>query len=66
MFHLCKKSRKYQRQPYAGPTAVAALLPNVFETLEQARDAQALFTKLNPVGWDIYDAETGKKVEDDA
>lgn len=59
-YHLFKQSRVYQGQPYCGPTSNN--IPAKFETIEQAEQAQELFTKSNPVGWNIFEAETGKLI----
>lgn len=51
----------YTGRPYCGPTSNRE--PAEYSTLEQAREAKKEFTKGNPVGWDIYDTETGQKVQ---
>ena len=61
MYHLCKQSRFYHGEPYCGATS--AFLPASFVTLDEARMAVKLFLKRNPVGWDIYDSTTRKRVE---
>lgn len=60
MFHLCKKSRCYGGRAYCGPTSNN--VPAEYETLAEAKLAVEEFTKYNPVGWDIYDSETGQLV----
>jgi len=61
MYHLFKQSRMYTGRPYCGPTSNRE--PAEYSTLKQARAAKKEFTRWNPVGWDIYDSETGKKVQ---
>ena len=56
MYHLCKQSRVYDGDPYRGPTSNGMLAE--YETLEEAKVAQRDFTESNPVGWNIYNAET--------
>lgn len=61
MFHLCKQTRIYQGRPYCGYTSNN--VPAEFKSLEVARKMQAMFNARNPVGWNIWDAETGKLVD---
>lgn len=59
MYHLYKKSRIYNGHPYSGNG-----IPAQYETLEEARNAQAELTARNPVGWDIYDGKTWQLIDD--
>lgn len=61
MFHLCKATRLYDGRPYCGFTS--QYKPAEFATLEEAKQALDIFQAFNPVGWSIWDADTGKIVE---
>lgn len=61
MYHLYKQTRIYAGHPYWGPTSNG--IPAQYETLEEAKQAQAEFNERNPVGWNIYDEETGRLVD---
>jgi len=56
-YHLCKKSRMYHSRPYCGPSSNNE--PAEADTLEEALVLQQEMTQVNPVGWDIYESETG-------
>lgn len=58
MYHLFKQSRTYTGRPYKGPTS-----DNVeasYNTFEEALLAAQEFTERNPVGWNIFEAESGE------
>lgn len=59
-YHLFKQSRIYEGRPYCGPTSNN--VPASFATFDGAFSAKRIFTEKNPVGWDIYDADTQKLV----
>lgn len=59
-FHLCKQTRQYHGYPYQGPTSDGA--PAVYETVEGAIAAVELFQTKNPVGWNVFNADTKKLV----
>ena len=61
MYHLCKQTRIYDGHPYCGPTSNG--MPAQYDTLEEAKKAQAEFNERNPVGWNIYDEDTGKLID---
>jgi hypothetical protein len=61
-YHLFKRTRVYGGQPYCGPTSGG--ISAEYGTLEAAQQAAYSFTIRNPVGWDIYDSETGILVTD--
>jgi hypothetical protein len=61
MYHLCKQSRAYEGKPYCGPSSDG--IPQEYSLLSIALKAKELLTKRNPVGWNIYDSETGKLVD---
>lgn len=61
MYHLCKQTRVYDGEAYCGPTSNG--FPAEYITLEEARAARSDFIKRNPVGWNIYDSETGLLVD---
>ena len=61
MYHLCKQSGPYSGHPYCGPTSDG--FKAEFKKLSEARTAQRMFTERNPVGWNIYDGETGELVD---
>ncbi len=60
MFHIFKCSRHYQGRPYAGPSSNN--IPLEFDTLEEAKKNRDVVAARNPVGWDIFNSETGEKV----
>ncbi len=61
MFHLFKQTRVYDGYAYCGVTSYGK--PAEYATLEKAQQAVKEFTERNPVGWNIYDADTGKLIE---
>jgi hypothetical protein len=61
MYHLFKQTRIYEGRPYCGPTSDGS--PAEWKTLAEAKTAQQMFNERNPVGWNIYDAETLKLVD---
>lgn len=61
MFHLCKQTRIYTGEPYCGYSSKN--IPQEFISLYEAKEAQKELQKINPVGWNIYNAETGELVE---
>jgi len=52
MYHLVKQTRNYEGRAYCGSTSNN--IPAEFQTLEDAKIAQAKFNAKNPVGWVIY------------
>lgn len=62
MFHLFKQSRVYNGRPYCGPTSRGK--PAEYATLDEAKKAKKEFTIRNPVGWDIFDAESGELIQE--
>lgn len=60
MFHLFKQTRAYNGEPYCGPTS--DYTPASYKTIEAAKIAKLLFQERNPVGWNIFNAETGEIV----
>jgi|688.fasta_scaffold1033207_2 hypothetical protein len=61
-YHLCKQSRMYRGEGYDGPTRKSEE-PIDIASLEEAKRLQLLYQKRNPVGWNIYDADTEKLVD---
>lgn len=61
MFHLSKRTRIYDGEPYCGYTSDG--VPAEYHTIEEARTARDKFQEFNPVGWNIYDAKTRELVE---
>ena len=61
MYHLFKQTRIYEGRPYCGSTSDG--FPAEWNTLSEARAAQRMFNERNPVGWNIYDADTGELVD---
>jgi hypothetical protein len=57
MYHLFKQTHTYTGDPYCGYTSDN--LPAERETLEEAIRLAMEFDKINPVGWNIYNANTG-------
>lgn len=60
MFHLFKQTRTYVGEPYCGHTSDGK--PAEYKTLREADDARKIFQEKNPVGWDIFEAKSGKRV----
>lgn len=60
-YHLCKMSRMYDGHPYSGPANDDK--PAEYNTLEEAIAAKKRLTDRNPVGFDIYDAETREWID---
>lgn len=58
MFHLYKASRVYSGRPYCGPTSDNK--PAEYDTFEEAQVAAATFQEYNPVGWNIFDGDSGE------
>lgn len=61
MFHVFKQHRLYTGFPYCGPTSNFEVAE--YDTLEKAKEARDKFQKENPIGWNIFNAETGELVE---
>jgi len=61
MFHLFKMSRTYIGKPYNGPTSLYQ--DAAYATLPEAVKAAQKFNKRNPVGWYIFEAESGELVD---
>lgn len=59
-FHLFKKSRQYCGRPYCGPASDNK--PAEANDIYLAQRLEMELTNRNPVGFDIYDSETGEKV----
>lgn len=62
MFHLFKQTRAYNGDPYWGPTSDYKLAS--YKTLEAAKIAKLLFQERSPVGWNIFNGETGELVSE--
>jgi hypothetical protein len=60
MYHLYKQTRIYAGEPYSGPTSDEK--PAEYKSLEEAIIAKKEFTERNPVGWNIYNGDTGELV----
>lgn len=60
MFHVVKQSRMYDGKPYCGNTSDS--IPASYEKLSDAEAAVKKFTMKNPVGWNVYDADTKQLV----
>jgi hypothetical protein len=63
VYHLCKTSRLYIGNPYYGLSSNGQAAQS--RTLEGARFLKEIIDGRNPVGFDIYDAESHAKVEDE-
>ncbi len=61
-YHLFKKSRTYNGHPYHGQLWRQAFEPAETNSLTFARAMVQILTMKNPVGWDIYDSDTGEIV----
>lgn len=59
-YHLCKATRIYGGEPYNGPSSNG--MNAEAETLEEAKIMADKLNERNPVGWNIWDSETGKIV----
>ena len=59
-FHLFKQSRVYSGRPYCGPTSGG--FPAESDSLIKAINLAKYFNTFNPVGWDVFDSETGNLV----
>lgn len=57
MYHIIKMSRLYTGNPYSGPSSDG--IPLEFKDLADAQKRVLELNITNPVGWDIYDSETG-------
>lgn len=60
MFHLFKQTRTYVGDPYCGVTSDNK--PAEYKTFREADEARKIFQAINLVGWNIFDAESGKRV----
>jgi hypothetical protein len=60
MYDLCKASRIYSGHPYKGPSSDG--IPQRFDTLAEALNARQRLLDRNPVGWDIYNSESGERI----
>lgn len=60
-YHVIKKSRLYEGRGYCG--ASSRNIPMEFIELFMAEMAVEKLTERNPVGWDIYNANTGKLIK---
>ena len=61
MFHVFKQTRLYSGAPYQGPTSNG--FPAEYKTLKEAKIAAENFQQRNPVGWNIFDSETGNLID---
>jgi hypothetical protein len=59
-YHIIKSSRVYLGAPYTGPSNSG--VPAQADNLSDAIALRDQLLSRNPVGWDIYDSVTGKKV----
>lgn len=59
-YHIIKESRLYTRIPYCGATSGGH--PAEAETMEAAVNMARDFMKRNPVGWNVYDSDTGELI----
>lgn len=59
-YHLCKVTRVYDGEPYCGPTSKGQ--PAGSDSLEEAVQMAKFFDRVNPVGWNVWDSETGQVV----
>ena len=62
MFHIFKATRVYEGRPYCGPVSDGKVCE--YTTLEQAIFEAEIMLARNPVGWMVYDAESGECVYD--
>lgn len=60
-FHIFKATREYAGFPYNGHTSDG--MNAECDTIEEARIMRDKLQARNPIGWDIYDAETKELVE---
>jgi len=61
MYHLFKQTRVYCGSAYCGLTSDH--IPAEYAKLGEAMLARLTFYERNPVGWNIYDSETGSLVD---
>lgn len=61
MYHLCKQTRFYDGEPYCGYSSDN--IPCEFEKLDDAQEKVKELNISNPVGWNIWDSETGELVD---
>lgn len=61
-YHLCKQTRVYEGEPYHGHTSESLGLvgPAEFDNLEEAIFWSLKFQQYNPVGWNVFDSQTGQ------
>lgn len=59
-YHLCKQTRVYDGEPYRGPSS--NYIPMSFDLFSEALDARDKLQNRNPVGWNIFNADTGELV----
>ncbi len=59
-YHVCKQTRLYQGFPYAGYSSNDE--PCDSDDLDEALALAADLQKRNPIGWNVYDSQTGKLV----
>ena len=62
-YHLFKQSRNYIDRAYQGRSWRQGSEPAETDDLEFARSMVEILIMKNPVGWDIYDSETGERVK---
>lgn len=61
MYHVFKQTQIYEGHAYCGPMTTGTTAE--FKTLAEAKEARCAMNEANPVGWNIFDAETGVLVE---
>lgn len=61
MYHIFKQTRVYNGEPYSGPSSNN--MPMAFFSLESARKAASHLRDVNPVGWNIFESETGRLID---
>jgi hypothetical protein len=61
MYHIIKQTRLYSGHPYCGYSSNN--MPMAFSSLEEARRAVRHLQDVNPVGWNIFEAETEKLID---
>lgn len=63
-FHIEKQIRIYNGNGYSGFTTKQLELPEPleFDTLEECEAVLPKLQEFNPVGWNVWDSETGKCV----